>query len=102
MANQAGGQPGHSRHPILTRFYCKNCRLDTSLNIQLLQVCPRCKCGVKLDELYPGQVKMGAGYIDPRTLTEAPTYTPSENFDQDKRNSGFNPNPIAKTGEVDH
>jgi len=100
MSN-AGGQPGHSKHPQLVRFYCQNCRLDTTIAIPQIRTCPRCRCGIALEELYPGQVKLGAGYIDPLTLTEAPTYMPAENFDQDKRNSGFNLNPTDKTSGVD-
>ncbi len=97
MPNPNGGQPGHSKFPDLVRFYCKNCRLDTTITVPQLRTCPRCHCGISLDELYPGQVKLGTTYISPLTLKVPGNYKDGVNQHPDKRNSGFNPNPINPT-----
>jgi hypothetical protein len=80
----------------LVRFYCKNCRFDTTIATGLPRLCPRCKCGVELDELYPGQFKLGKGYISPNTLKSAPTYNDGVNQSPNKRNSGTRLNSPGK------
>ena len=81
--------------PNLIRFYCKNCRLDTTIAEPLPRICPRCRCGVSLNELYPGQSKLGTTFINPLSLKVAPTFMPEVNFQQNKKNSGFKPNPTT-------
>lgn len=74
--------------PDLVRFYCKNCRLDTTIAVGQIRSCPRCHCGVSLNELYPGQIKLGMPYFGPNQLKAAPTFEAGVNQRQDQRNSG--------------
>jgi len=80
----------------LIRFYCKNCRLDTTIASNKKRVCPRCKCGVELDELYPGQIKMGKGYIGPYAYKASPTYKDGVNQSPNRKNSGTRLNSPGK------
>lgn len=82
--------------PDLVRFYCKNCRFDSTIASNRPRVCPRCKCGVELNELYPGQIKMGKGYISPNAYKASPTYVDGVNQSPNKKNSGAGLNSPGK------
>lgn len=64
--------------------------------------CPRCKCGVTLDEIYPDQAKMGVPFYRGNTdLKASPTFEDGVNQDLNKNNSGMQPNPNLRRGRYD-